>query len=330
MQSPSDHVCGINKFIERDVDMFMAEELRVNPEFGRWILGHFKVADRVVFPATSSNVSVVEDSSEADVVATFNTLSGSRHRLFVENKIDAMLMPEQLERYVRRAEGEVRRGLIESYSVLFFTPSAYLQSRIPEGVVQISFEAATAALRAQSLGLRSEYKASLLEKALPLRTPSARDAQVALTDPYIKNWWDAVYVMLETEFPGFFHHKTRYPRSVYFAPENPGQAPYLRVDFKGHKGEVDLAFKNVPFDALSTLVRELSPPPGQLVPNRNSSAIQVSGLAPFVISDGFDIIQTKVRAAYQAAYDLLSYWRAHRDAFDRLVNGLTAASPAAV
>jgi hypothetical protein len=126
--------------------------------------------------------------------------------------------------------------------------------------------------------------------------------------------------MLEREFPSFFIHKTRYPRSVYFAPETPGQARYLRVDFKGHKGEVDLAFKNIPATALRQRTTQMENLPGQIVSNGKSSAIQVAGLEPFVISDGFGIIETKVRAAYQAAHALLTFWSTNRASFDALAS----------
>jgi hypothetical protein len=124
--------------------------------------------------------------------------------------------------------------------------------------------------------------------------------------------------MLEREFPGFFIHKTRYPRSVYFAPETPGQGRYLRLDFKGHSGEVDLAFKNIPAAALRLKVSSMDGLPGQIVANQKSSAIQIAGLAPFVISDGFEIIQTRVFAAYQAAHTLLTFWQRNRAQFDTL------------
>lgn len=196
-------VCRISKFVERDIDMLLAEELRVNAAFAKWIMNRFPAGNILKFPAMSSNVSVVEDGSEADVVVTFETLTGGVHRLFIENKIDAMLLPEQLERYVRRGNGEVRHGLIEDFSVLFFTPSAYLKVSLPERVRQLSFEEA-----AQMLGeysdLRSAYRASLLLRALPRRSARERDAQVAETAPYIKDWWDAVYSMLERQYPGFF------------------------------------------------------------------------------------------------------------------------------
>lgn len=314
------NVCSVHKFVERDIDMLIAEELRVNPEFCKWILAHFKIEAQVSFPAVTTRVSVVEDGSEADVIATFDTSSGP-YGLFIENKIDATLMPEQLERYVRRAEGELRRGSISAYSVLFFTPSTYFRASLPDGVVQISFEDAATALRSRPAGLRSDYRASLLERAVPLRTPALRDAHVAEVDPYIKEWWEAVYAMLEREFPGFFlPSRTRYPRSVYFAPQMAQMGSYLRVDFKGHKGEVDLAFKNVPFDEMKVLLAEINEVPGRLVANGRSSALQISGLEPFVIADGTAIIETKVRAAYQAAYDLLSFWQKFRGQFDTLAD----------
>jgi hypothetical protein len=310
-------ICGINKFVERDVDMLLAEELRVNAAFGKWVMDKFDASAELVFPAAHINVSVAEEGSEADVVATFTTTSNLNHRLFVENKIDAILMPEQLERYVRRAEGDRRRQLVSGFSILFFTPAAYLETKLPTGVKQISFEEAARALASQG-DLRSQYRASLLMRALPIRTPAARDAHVSATDPYIKEWWDRVYAMLDLEFPGFFIHKTRYPRSVYFAPATAGQGSYLRLDFKGHKGEVDLAFKNIPFAALAKHVSNLDGLPGQIVANGKSSAIQIAGLAPFIIADGFEVIQTRVFAAYKAAHSLLSFWQRNRTQFDTL------------
>jgi hypothetical protein len=44
----------------------------------------------------------------------------------------------------------------------------------------------------------------------------------------------------------------------------------------------------------------------------------MAGLAPFVISDGFEIIQTKVFAAYHAAHTLLTFWQRNRVQFDAL------------
>ncbi len=51
-------VCGINKFVERDVDMLLAEELRVNAAFGKWLMDKFGASADLIFPAAHINVSV--------------------------------------------------------------------------------------------------------------------------------------------------------------------------------------------------------------------------------------------------------------------------------
>jgi hypothetical protein len=97
------------------------------------------------------------------------------------------------------------------------------------------------------------------------------------------------------------------------------------VYFKGHKREVDLAFKNVPEGALRDCTSKMTGLPGHIVANGRSSAIQISGLQRFVISDGFDVIDTKVGAAYQAAHTLLSFWQDNRAEFDRAVESILLA-----
>jgi hypothetical protein len=73
---------------------------------------------------------------------------------------------------------------------------------------------------------------------------------------------------------------------------------------------------------LGNLLLGIDSIPGQLVANGKSSAIQIAGLQPFVISDGIGIIDTKARAAYQAAHDLLVFWKKNRAQFDELASRL--------
>jgi hypothetical protein len=61
-------ICGINKFVERDIDMLVAEELRVNAAFGNWLMDKIGVSAEIIFPAASINISVVEDGSEASLI----------------------------------------------------------------------------------------------------------------------------------------------------------------------------------------------------------------------------------------------------------------------
>lgn len=213
--------CDIYRFEERDIDLLIAEELRVNAAFAKWFVHQATPAAKLTGPAQRTRVSVVEDGSESDVIACFSEKSGGTHWVFIEEKITARMMPDQMERYLRRAEAALHRSEITSFAV------------------------------------------------------------------------------------------------VFFAPRISGMPNYLRIDFKGHLGEVDLVFKNLPVAVLTAHIALLDAP-GRPIENEKSSALRISGLTPFVIADGMDIIETHVHTAYAAAATLLNFWSGHRDVFDKL------------
>lgn len=310
-------LCDIARFQERDIDLMLAEELRVNPGFSRWFIEQGGGAFQCSHPAVKVEISAVEDGSEADIAALFDDSAGNKLRLFVENKITAQKMPEQLERYVRRAKNEVARGVTIGWAVKLFTPRNYWSRSCPEGVQHISFEAVADFMKRSTVDPRAEYRANFLfAAASSIRSQSERDLYNAETQPFIKEWWDAVYDRLEEMFPGYFIHKTKYPASVYFAPATLGfPSKWLRVDFKGHKGEVDLAFKNCDPKRLSALLRDMPDCPGRMVINGKSAAIQISGLPKFVIADGLSIIESHVVPSYKATYDLIEFWKSHESDF---------------
>ncbi|MBV1934154.1 MAG: hypothetical protein KUG59_05665, partial [Parvibaculaceae bacterium] len=310
--------CHIHSFQERDIDLLIAEELRVNTAFAEWFVHQAAPYLSLKGTAVRTRVSVVEDGSESDVIACFRDGNGRIHRIFIEDKITAPMMPKQLERYLRRAEAELLRSEVTGFSVVLFAPAAY-SATLPDGVTSISFEDAADALRKFSNDPRSAYRAAFLDDAVPTTSVGERDIRIVETDPYIADWWDKVYLMLDREFPGFFlPPQIQYPRSVYFSPRTSAMPNYLRVDLKGHLGEVDLAFKNLPVKSLTTGLAGLEAP-GQLIENSKSSALRITDLAPFQITDGYKIIETHVRTAYAAAATLLTYWSKHQEVFDRLI-----------
>jgi len=307
-----DNSCAISRFEERDIDVLLAEELRVNPEFSRWFVHQGGGGFDCNHPAVRVDVSVFEDGSEVDVVADFLNASGSKFRLFVEDKITSKKMPEQLERYIRRARNEADRGEISGWTIKLFSPAAYWDRGCPAEIQHVSFEDAATFLRRSSSDRRIAYRADFLSSAAVIRSQQQRDAHNAETQPYIKEFWDAVYDMLEDRFPGYFIHKTQYPVESFFAPTTHGlPAKLLRVDFKGHKGEVDLAFKNCNARNLAAILAGLPEVPGRLVENQKSAAIRIDGLPKFTIADGIAVIEDRVLPAYEATHALLEFWKRH-------------------
>lgn len=312
MPVDQENFCKISRFVERDIDLFVAEEICTNPKFSEWFVNQGGGGFDCNHPAVSADISVVEDGSEADVSALFEDDDGNRYRLFVENKIAAQKMPEQLERYVRRASNEVDRGITDQFTIKFFTPGRYADKGFPEFVQHVSFEdAADFLIKTGFDDYRSKYRASLLRSAASsLRNLAQRDTHNAETQPFIKEWWDTVYARLEDRYPGYFIHKTQYPASVYFAPESADfPRSLLRLDFKGHKGEVDLALKTNSVDEVYSILLQTPSLPGSVIKNRKSVSIRIDGLPKFVISDGIVAIEESVMPAYDAAYVLMEYWK---------------------
>lgn len=312
MPTDQDSFCKISRFVERDIDLLIAEEICTNPEFSAWFVKQGGGGFECNHPAVSADISVVEDGSEADVSALFEDDDGNKFRLFIENKIAAQKMPEQLERYVRRAVNEVDRGITDQFAIKFFTPVSYHDVSLPEFVEHISFEDAADFL----IGIwpddsRLQYRASFLRRAgQVLRSTAERDAYNAQTQPFIKEWWDTVYDRLEVRYPGYFQHSTRYPASVYFAPHTEGlPRSLLRVDFKGHKGEVDLALKTENVGEVVEMIALIPGLPGEVIKNKKSVSVRISDLPKFVISDGIAAIDDNVMPAYDAAYVLMEFWK---------------------
>jgi len=199
-------------------------------------------------------------------------------------------------------------------------PAAYSVSSLPDGVRSISFEEAAKAIRTDGADPRAEYRAAFLEQA-------AKGKIIALGDydPFRAQWWNAVDAMIRREFGGFFvNDRTAFPKTTYVNPKCADMAGYLRVDLKGHLGEVDLAFKNVPMDILSPLLDSIKPANTKLVQNGKSVALRINKLEPFLVSDGLDVIESRVLPAYSAAHELLRFWKENRQTFDQVVSSAYA------
>lgn len=172
-------------FAERDIDLLIAEELRVNPAFARWWLDALRLDADLSVPATRTRVSVVDENGEVDVEALFSVRNGI-FALLVENKVNAEFQPDQMERYVRRGEAGLASGLWNGFAIVVFGPARRIEAlrgRWPD-VHVLSFEAAANALRTTHQDIRAIYRADFLERA-----GSGKSPLVASIEPHVVAFW---------------------------------------------------------------------------------------------------------------------------------------------
>jgi two-component SAPR family response regulator len=106
---------------EKDIDFLIIEEFLSNENFQEIFLKKINFGKINIL---SINHSLTTIDGESDIVII------SRHKelnvgLFIEDKIDAIAMPFQHQRYIERAKKMVEENIIDDYKLFIVAPFIY-------------------------------------------------------------------------------------------------------------------------------------------------------------------------------------------------------------
>lgn len=307
-------VCEMRSFTERDIDVWLAEELRVNGAFARWFANRANLTSDVMTPAHRTRVSVMSENGETDVEAIFLTRADRKCGLLVENKIEHSLSADQITRYYRRGAHGVTYGYWDEFKIAVFAPATKIAkySSLLMKTPHISFEEAASFLAFAANDLRASYRSAFLARA-------AIEQQIDIdgADAFRISFWKRVHEILDCKFHGVFAvDPNQFPKTTFIAANFVDAPSYFRVDVKGHMGEVDLAFKNVKPGQLLSFLEMHKPQMTSIALNKRSIALQIKGLPRFFVGDGLDAIETNALPSFEAAHTLLNFWKTNRTFFD--------------
>ena len=151
--------------LERDMDLLIMEEFICSPQFARIFLDTVGITcdytiDRVIHSMRDA------DLGESDIVFILN-FGDKRHAIHIEDKIDALAMPNQSGRYAKRAEKDIAASKYDEYSVLIVAPAKYLSANqeAQKYEHQVQYEQLRDYFAAQN-DLRSQYKLALIDRAI--------------------------------------------------------------------------------------------------------------------------------------------------------------------
>ncbi len=112
----------VNDIRERDIDLLLAEEFTLNPNIVKLFLSKVD-SGLLVSDVDSVEVSHVDQNlGESDVTVILRDGAA----ILIEDKIDAIAMPDQCRRYFKRGEKGVREGLFDKFFVFIVAPEEYL------------------------------------------------------------------------------------------------------------------------------------------------------------------------------------------------------------
>ena len=116
--------CSFNAVHERDMDILFLESMASDPDFTKLVLSKTGFCGKD-FQVLSAALSETEtDLGETDICVVLQ-VEDIRVGLLIEDKVDAIAMPDQYLRYHKRGEKAVIRGDYDTYEVFIFCPDKY-------------------------------------------------------------------------------------------------------------------------------------------------------------------------------------------------------------
>ena len=110
--------------LEHDMDMLILEEFSCSINFSKIFLSKVDITSATLCLTWQSKTD--SDLGESDMTLVFNC-EGKKIALLIEDKIDAIAMPEQPSRYVLRGNKGVANGEYDSFYIFIVAPRQYLE-----------------------------------------------------------------------------------------------------------------------------------------------------------------------------------------------------------
>lgn len=116
-----------NTISERDMDLLFAEAFLTDPGFCKMFLEKTDLSGKT-FRVLDVELSKSDsDLGESDITVVVE-IDGVKYGLLIEDKIDAIAMPEQYDRYVKRGEKGVKAGYYGDYRIFIICPEKYYKN----------------------------------------------------------------------------------------------------------------------------------------------------------------------------------------------------------
>lgn len=116
-----------NTISERDMDLLFVESISTDFGFCKLMLDKTDLSG-ASFQIISAELSKMDSSfGESDITVVIN-IDGTKYGLLIEDKIDAIAMPDQHGRYIKRGEKGIKAGEYSGFRVFIICPKKYYEN----------------------------------------------------------------------------------------------------------------------------------------------------------------------------------------------------------
>ena len=278
--------------LERDMDLLIMEEFICSPKFAKIFLDAAGIlGDYIIEEAVHSLCDA--DLGESDIVFILN-VGDKRHALHIEDKVNAIAMDEQCDRYHRRAQKDIAAGKYDAYSVLIVAPAKYLSvnQEAHKYEHQVQYEQLREYFVRQD-DLHSQYKLALIDRAIyDQKVGYQYEANpgvvsfCAAMDAYQKEHYPSLPLGTQAWWRGY---KTILPGAT--------------IVYKANKGFCDLQFSNCTRENLLQHVKNYLSNRMTVEKAGKSASVRIT-VTPVWFEDRFEAHQQDVNEALAAMTEL--------------------------
>ena len=278
--------------LERDMDLLIMEEFIADKIFARIFLDAVGIeGDYIIEEVVHSKTDA--ELGESDVVIIIN-LNGNRHAIHIEDKIDAIAMPRQHDRYDMRAQKDISEGEYESYSVLIVAPAKYLEvnKEAKKYANQVKYEQLRDFFAARN-DLRSKYKLALIDRAIF----DQKNGYQWEANPGVVAFCTAMNNYKKNKYPGLPNG------TIAWWSGYPTLIPGATIVFKANKGFCDLQFSHTNAQELYSRIGSMLSERMNVVQAGKSASVRIA-VTPIWLENRFEDKISEVDEALEALWEL--------------------------
>jgi len=219
---------------EKEIDFSVALLMETSDSFRRWFVSRASPAIELGEYVGGVIHASYAGEGESDIEFGVLTETGERHIILVENKINAVKQPNQIERYYNRAQYRIEHDDWDSYTVCLLAPERYVSEEDEAGFDSIiHYEDVLAQLEDFTYDgtafLKSVFEAALT-KSRTSTTADATDTLRAIESRF-QNETRIPHLERDPEYTG-------YNKRISFMSTHPEHHDAIRYDvFVGEIGE---------------------------------------------------------------------------------------------
>lgn len=283
---------------ERDIDLFVIDEFISNDKYAKLFTSKVDFNNNYKIKKVSHSLSDPK-YGESDITIVIEDTEGIKHGLLIEDKIDAIAMSNQSDRYFKRGEKGIADKEYDYFHIFIIAPESYLKTNAEAKKYpnKISYEEILSFLESNDEN-KQHLKITLFKEALYKK----KIVYQVIEDQNITNFWLSYYDYQERNFPKLQLSKQVGPRgsSAIWATFNTDYKK-IKIYHKSDRGFIDLTFSNYGGktkelrDKLITIVDDDM----AFVKTNKSAAIRLK-INPIDFNINFELVKEDVHKALEA------------------------------